>query len=359
MADATFRRSVRIARPAAEVFAWHERPGALARLCPPWERVELVSATGGVRDGARVTVRNKVGPFWTEWRVEHRDYVAGRQFRDVQVAGPFARWEHLHRIDADGPDACVLTDDIVYRLPGGAPGRAVAGKFTERKLAAMFAWRQERTKADVELASRYGTVRPRRILIAGASGMVLTTPAGLIASRLVSGVPEIDLQPVTDVRATMSIDLADGEQRIGFAVAGIPHLVILCENADAVDVARRGPGLRRHAASGLAGANVNWVSPMPGGEWRYRTFERGVEGETLACGTGAVATAVLLEAWGLTIGSTVVIRTSSRRDLEVRLRHTAAVPNSGGGVNSVGWQPTLRGEGRVVYRGVIEGILAE
>jgi diaminopimelate epimerase len=195
--------------------------------------------------------------------------------------------------------------------------------------------------------------------IAGASGMVLTTPAGLIASRLASGVPEIDLQPVTDVRAAMPIDLVDGEQRIGFAVAGIPHLVILCENADAVDVARRGPGLRRHAASGLAGANVNWVSPMSDGEWRYRTFERGVEGETLACGTGAVATAVLLEAWGLTIGSTVVIRTSSRRDLEVRLRRSAAVPNSGGGVNSVGWQPTLRGEGRVVYRGVIEGILVE
>jgi diaminopimelate epimerase len=195
--------------------------------------------------------------------------------------------------------------------------------------------------------------------IAGASGMVLTTPAGLIASRLVSGVPEIDLQPVTDVQAAMSIDLVDGEQRIGFAVAGIPHLVILCENADAVDVACRGPGLRRHEASGLAGANVNWVSPMSGGEWRYRTFERGVEGETLACGTGAVATAVLLEAWGLTVGSTVVIRTSSRRDLEVRLRRNAAAPNTGGGADSVGWQPTLRGEGRVVYRGVIEGILVE
>jgi ligand-binding SRPBCC domain-containing protein len=97
MSDETFSRSVRIERPAAEVFAWHERAGALARLCPPWERVELVSATGGVRDGARVTVRNKVGPFWTEWRVEHRDYVAGKQFRDVQTAGPFARWEHLHR----------------------------------------------------------------------------------------------------------------------------------------------------------------------------------------------------------------------------------------------------------------------
>ena len=172
MADEIFRRVVRIGRPAAEVFAWHERPGALERLCPPWERVETVAATGGVRDGARVTVRSKVGPCWTVWHMEHRDYVAGEQFRDVQVAGPFARWEHLHRITPDGPDACRLTDEIVYRLPAGALGRALAGGFTQRKLAAMFAWRQDRTKADVELAARYGHVRPLRVLIAGASGLV-------------------------------------------------------------------------------------------------------------------------------------------------------------------------------------------
>ncbi len=172
MNDQTFSLSTRIERPAAEVFAWHERAGALARLCPPWERVELVAAAGGVRDGATVTVRNKVGPFWTEWRVEHRDYVEGRRFRDVQVAGPFERWEHLHRIEPEGAAACVLCDEITYRLPGGVLGRAVAGDFTRRKLAAMFAWRHERTKADLELASRYGAVQPRRILLAGASGMV-------------------------------------------------------------------------------------------------------------------------------------------------------------------------------------------
>lgn len=187
--------------------------------------------------------------------------------------------------------------------------------------------------------------------IASDSGMVLATPAGLIASRLAFGTPEIDLQPVADVRTSMPIELVDGEHRVGFAVAGIPHLVILCDNADAVDVAARGPILRRHAASGVAGANVNWVSPMPGDHWRYRTFERGVEGETLACGTGAVATATLLAAWGLATASTIVIRTSSGRHLDVRL---TSDPSGASGV-----QPTLRGEGRVVYRGVIESIVAE
>jgi len=184
--------------------------------------------------------------------------------------------------------------------------------------------------------------------LAAASGMTLTTPAGLIASRLMAGVPEIDLQPVTAIRADMPIELVAGEQRIGFAVAGIPHLVILCTDAEQIDVEGRGPLLRRHGASGPAGANVNWVSPMPGGQWRYRTFERGVEGETLACGTGAVATAVLLTTWGLAAASTVTIRTSSGRDLEVRLTATPS-PESG-------YQPTLRGEGRVVFRGVIDSI---
>ncbi|WP_373070581.1 diaminopimelate epimerase [Gemmatimonas sp.] len=181
--------------------------------------------------------------------------------------------------------------------------------------------------------------------LARDSEMTLTTPAGLIASRVINGEPEIDLQPVTMIRTGMPIDMVAGEQRMGFSVAGIPHLVILCDDADQVDVEGRGPLLRRHEASGPAGANVNWVSPMPGGHWRYRTFERGVEGETLACGTGAIATAVLLTAWGIATASSVTIRTSSGRDLEVRLTPT-----------ETGYAPTLRGEGRVVFRGVIESI---
>jgi diaminopimelate epimerase len=184
--------------------------------------------------------------------------------------------------------------------------------------------------------------------LAAESAMTLTTPAGLIASRVTTGGPEIDLPPVTTIQTELPIPPVQGEQRIGFAIAGIPHVVILCEDADRVDVERRGPLLRRHLALGPAGANVNWVSPLPGGRWRYRTFERGVEGETLACGTGAIATAVLLTAWGEAKASTVTIRTSSGRDLEVRLTPTWSP--------SVGYMPTLRGEGRVVFHGVIDSI---
>ncbi len=168
-----FTLTTRIERPAAEVFAWHERPGALGRLCPPWEKVEVVSATGGVRDGARVVVRNRRGPFSMEWQVEHRGYVSGREFRDVQLSGPFASWEHLHRVTPDGAAACLLTDDISYRLPGGAIGRMFGGGHVRRELTRLFAWRHATTKADLELSARYDT-RRRRVVVAGASGLLGT-----------------------------------------------------------------------------------------------------------------------------------------------------------------------------------------
>jgi uncharacterized protein (TIGR01777 family) len=172
MITETFSLTTRIARPAEEVFAWHERPGAFERLCPPWEKVEPVSSTGGLRDGARVTVRNKIGPFSATWCVEHRDYAAGVEFRDVQLSGPFAEWDHVHRFEPDGPDACWLTDSIRYRIPGGTPARFVAGRFVRGKLERLFAWRHATTKADLERASNAGSWKPRRILVAGASGSV-------------------------------------------------------------------------------------------------------------------------------------------------------------------------------------------
>jgi diaminopimelate epimerase len=125
---------------------------------------------------------------------------------------------------------------------------------------------------------------------------------------------------------------------MGFALAGVPHLVILVDDLETVDVVRRGRPLRRHKSLSHV-ANVNFVKPLPDGRFAYRTYERGVEAETLACGTGAVATAVLLTAWGHAKGP-VKIETRSGRELGVRLSGAPDTPT-----------PSLTGEARIVFRG--------
>ncbi|CAM2848389.1 TIGR01777 family oxidoreductase [Rariglobus hedericola] len=173
MSLSTFTRSVRIECPAEKVFAWHERPGAFTRLAPPWQKLEVISQIGGIRDGARVSLRTKIGPVWVRWDVEHRNYVEGVQFRDVQLRGPFAHWEHVHRVEpVDGGRACVLTDEIKYELPFGVLGRMGGGAFARRELERLFTYRHAVTKMDLENEARYISVRPMRFLIAGASGLV-------------------------------------------------------------------------------------------------------------------------------------------------------------------------------------------
>lgn len=180
MPDEIFSRSVRIERPAAEVFAWHERAGAFARLGPPWEQVEVKRHVGGIRDGARVSLRTKAGPVWLNWEIEHRDYIAGRQFRDVLLSGPFAKWEHLHRIEPLGDSACRLTDEIHYRLPLGWLGQIGGGAFTRRQLERMFIYRHTVTKADIENAANGAA---KCILVSGASGLVGRALVGFLQTQ--------------------------------------------------------------------------------------------------------------------------------------------------------------------------------
>lgn len=177
--------------------------------------------------------------------------------------------------------------------------------------------------------------------IASPSGLTFETEAGVIAGRLRDGRPEIDLQPPSGLRPDAGIGRATGEIRLGFVDTGVPHLVVRTEDTSQVDVEGRGPELRFHESL-RAGANVNWVAPGTDGEWRMRTYERGVEGETLACGTGAVACAVMLRAWGES-GDRTKIRTRSGRLLEVTLTERGA------GVTV----PSLSGEGRIVFDGAL------
>lgn len=180
----------------------------------------------------------------------------------------------------------------------------------------------------------------RELGIIGDGQCHFETDAGVMTGHFRDGMPEIALQPVRELKADIGFDRFPGEKRIGFADTGVPHLIVLVEDTALVDVVTRGRSLRLDRRL-RAGANVNFVSPAASGEFKIRTYERGVEAETLACGTGAVASAVMLEAWGLE-GQVAHLRTRSDRVLTVTLRH------ADGHI-----LPSLCGEARVVFQGRI------
>ncbi len=164
------RRLVVPVSPEA-LFAWHERPGAFERLSPPWDRPRVLLAEGGIRDGARVRLSVRAGPLRTTWELEHCDYVANRQFRDVMRRGPFAAWHHLHAVRPH-PLGSELEDRIDFTLPGGLLGRVVAGGYTQRTLDRVFRYRHALTAGDLARHAPFAD-RPRlRVAITGATGFV-------------------------------------------------------------------------------------------------------------------------------------------------------------------------------------------
>lgn len=167
-----FERRSRVLAPAADLFAWHERDGAFARLQPPWERIEVVSQTPGGIQTSRLTARFKVGPVWLPMVAQHRDFIPGKQFRDEQVKGAFAHWVHTHTVEADGPDASVLIDSIEYALPMGPLGKAFGGGFARGKLDKMFTYRHAITQGDLERHQKVGQGRQWRICVLGSDGLL-------------------------------------------------------------------------------------------------------------------------------------------------------------------------------------------
>ena len=175
------KRSV-IDTPAPALFAWHTRPGAFERLAPPWEHLRIVSRHGGIADGSRVTLELRRGPIKTRWEAVHRDFVDGRQFTDVQVAGPFKRWEHTHRVEPVGDTKATLIDHVEYALPFGPLGAVAGGPIARRMMDRLFAFRHRRIATDLGRHLTLGKGRRLRIVLTGRTGWVLTQLAAFLGT---------------------------------------------------------------------------------------------------------------------------------------------------------------------------------
>lgn len=165
-------RTVEVNAPAAVLFRWHEMPGVFQRLSPPFENVRLVRHSGTITDGSTANIRIRQGPFSHNCVFEHYDYQPGQRFCDKQVKGPFQSWTHTHRCIPDGQGRSILEDSIVYELPASFVSDLAVGDLVNRKLDAVFGYRHQVTRNDVERFHNERGASRMRILVSGASGLV-------------------------------------------------------------------------------------------------------------------------------------------------------------------------------------------
>ena len=167
MADKIFVKKIRIKAPVDKVFAWHERPGALERLTPPWIRLKNIKKTGGLEKGARVSMKGFLASIPMPLEAEHLEYEKGRFFKDSLVRGPFSKWEHTHLFFPWGHHHSILEDRVIYALQVHLPQKwqqMVAGE-----LSRIFTYRHKVMQEDLK---RHKDRSPLTIVISGASGPV-------------------------------------------------------------------------------------------------------------------------------------------------------------------------------------------
>ena len=198
-------------------------------------------------------------------------------------------------------------------------------------------------------ASLCATRLAARLELADPDGMTLETDVGPVRARVLAGPGERAEITLPDVRNSLTPDLplAPGERSVRLVTVGVPHLVVEvdCVRTSDFDILVRGRELRWQPALPDGGANVNFTS-VEDGKWRIRSYERGVEGETLACGTGAVAVAATL-ACANRVELPWAVETASGKMLEV-----SGQPESDSDVLLAA--PCLVGEARTVYRAVLD-----
>ena len=123
--------------------------------------------------------------------------------------------------------------------------------------------------------------------------LTFETEAGIITARVQGDRVTVSLTQPGDLRLSQQVTLSGGVQTIHSINTGVPHAVLFVPDADRAMVRQLGPEIRRHPHFGPKGTNVNFVQQIGPNHIRVRTFERGVEGETLACGTGVTASALI------------------------------------------------------------------
>jgi len=168
------------------------------------------------------------------------------------------------------------------------------------------------------------------------------TQAGLLTLRMSGREVQVSMTEPTKLRLGKKVVVLGRKLVVDFLNTGVPHAVLFVRSVRSIDVAKQGRAIRYHSAFAPSGTNVNFVEIGRGNRIHVRTYERGVEGETLACGTGVVAASILSN---LRRGLRSPILVTTRGGDHLRVGFSM--------VNGQAREVTLQGPARIVYTGVI------
>ena len=219
------------------------------------------------------------------------------------------------------------------RLSVGADGLILIEKST----TVDFSWRFFNADgSEADMCGNGGRCAARFAFVNGIAGkrMAFETLAGVMKAEIHGSQVKLQLTTPTKLKLDYPVALENRELFVSSVNTGVPHVILLTDDVDHAPVEELGRILRYHKEFSPHGTNVDFVTVVDRQNVRLRTYERGVEGETLACGTGAVAASVILKHKGLT-GDRVNLRTRGGETLRV----------------IVGDEVYLEGDARIIYTG--------
>jgi diaminopimelate epimerase len=226
-----------------------------------------------------------------------------------------------------------------HKVSVGADGMFII----ENSDRADFRWRFFNADgSEADMCGNGGRCAARFAFIKGIAGERLSfeTGAGIIDAEVKGDVVKLRLTDAHDIKVDFPIFVNEKPMEVSFINTGVPHVVHFVGNLDKFDVFQIGRKIRYHREFQPGGTNVNFMEVIDRQTIRVRTYERGVEDETLACGTGAVASALISSQKGL-VESPVDVRVKSGETLKIYFHKTS------GEFKDI----YLEGKAKVVYEG--------
>jgi len=207
----------------------------------------------------------------------------------------------------------------------------------EKSATVDFSWRfYNADGSEADMCGNGGRCAARFAFVKGIAGrkMAFETLAGVMKAEMLDEKVKLQLTTPRDLKLDYPVTLEHRELFVSSVNTGVPHVILLTDDIEHAPVEELGKVLRYHKEFSPHGTNVDFVTVVDRRNVKLRTYERGVEGETLACGTGAVAASVVLKAKGLT-GENLNLLTRGGEMLRV----------------TIGDEVYLEGDARIIYKG--------